>query len=459
MYIKESFVNNWTDAAFVYHLFPLGALGAPRTNPGGPPVPRIRDLESWLEPAERIGANTLLLGPFWESGSHGYDTHDYSTLDRRLGSNDDLARALKSWKARGFRLVFDAVLNHCGRGFAPFVDLIARGRESPYRDWFAGVDFQRSSPFGDPFSYEGWAGHFSLVKYNLRNPEVRQFLLEVVGMWIDRYDLDGLRLDAADVMDRDFLRELSAFCKAKKPEFWLMGEVVHGDYNQWAPGAGLDAATNYELFKGLWSSHNDANYFELAWTLNRQFGPGGLYRGRRHLTFGDNHDVDRIASTLADPALLYPHAILSASVPGVPAVYYGSEAGQPGRRTAHSDESLRPALVPGAIDALPHQTLRQLWSRLAQFRRQEPALRSGDYQQALVTHGQLGFWRLPAPEGRPVLVVVNSEAKAAGWTVTLPPNFPESWTDLLCPEDHFESRAGVLEGSVWPRWGRILVPN
>ena len=452
-------MSTWTEDAFVYHLFPLGALGAPRTNPGGSPVPRIDNLEAWQGPAERIGANTLLLGPFWESGSHGYDTHDYLTLDRRLGTNEDLAKALKAWKSRGFRLVFDAVFNHCGRGFAPFADLTVHGPESRYRDWFAGVDFQKTSPLGDPFSYEGWAGHFSLVKYNLRNPEVRAFLLNIVGQWIDRYDLDGVRLDAADVMDHDFLKELSAFCKAKKPDFWLMGEVVHGDYNQWAPGAGLDAVTNYELFKGLWSSHNDENYFELAWTLNRQFGPEGLYRGRQHLTFGDNHDVDRIASTLSDPAWLYTHAILSATVPGIPVVYYGSEAGQPGRRTAHSDESLRPALTPEDIDTLPQQSLRQLWAQLAQFRRQEPALRSGDYRQALVTLKQLGFWRLPAPEGRPVLILVNSETEPAPWTVALPGNFPGRWTDLLHPEDHFEVRNQQLGGLVWPRWGRVLVPN
>ena len=160
-------VPTWVDQAFLYHLFPLGALGAPRINPGTEPVPRIRDLVGWIDPAEQIGANTLLLGPLWESKSHGYDTHDYLTLDRRLGTNDDLAAALAAWKARGFRIVFDGVFNHSGRGFGPFLDLIARGRASRYADWFAGVNFDHLNSLGDPFSYEGWAGHLSLVKYNL----------------------------------------------------------------------------------------------------------------------------------------------------------------------------------------------------------------------------------------------------------------------------------------------------
>jgi len=450
-------MKTWANDAFFYHLFPLGALGAPWTNPGGDPVPRIRELAGWMEPASTVGANALLLGPLWESGSHGYDTHDYTTLDRRLGTNQDLKSALVAWKARGFRLVFDGVFHHCGRGFGPFADLVAQGRNSRYADWFAGVDFHGTSPYGDPFSYQGWNGHLNLVKFNLSHPGVKDHLLGAVGEWIDQYDIDGLRLDAADVMDVSFLRELSAYCRSRKPDFWLMGEVVHGDYNHWAPGAGLDAVTNYELFKGLWSSHNDSNYFEVAWTLNRQFGPQGIYRGRRFATFGDNHDVDRLASTLADPAFLYPHAVLSATVPGIPMLYYGTEAGIEGRKN-QGDEPLRPAVHPRNLDALPHQGLRRLWSRLAAVRRQEPSLREGDYLQALVTHEQFGFWRI-SDTHRPVLVVVNSSKETAQWSAPLPATLPRGrWIDLLNPEEFLDVSADRIEGNVWPRWGRLLVP-
>lgn len=452
-------MGSWIDHAFFYHLYPLGALGAPWTNPGGDPVSRISTLADWIGPASRIGANALLLGPLWESGTHGYDTHDYSTLDRRLGTNADLKVALAAWKHQGFHLVFDGVFNHCGRGFGPFTDLVARRTESAYADWFAGVDFTGRSPYGDPFTYEGWNGHLSLVKFNLRNPAVRTYILDAVGRWIDDYDLDGLRIDAADVVDMDFLRELAAFCKAKKPGFWLMGEVIHGDYNEWAPGAGLDSVTNYELFKGLWSSHNDGNYFEAAWTLNRQFGPEGLYRGRQLATFGDNHDVDRLASTLADAGHLYPHAILTATVPGVPSVYYGTEAGLEGKKTPTGDEPLRPALSPRDLDALPHQALRDLWSRLSRLRSQEASLRSGTYQQAAVSARQLAFWRLPTGQGRPVLVAVNSAAEPAPLSVNLPPGTSEgAWIDLLNPETKPEVVDGRLTVALWPRWGSILVP-
>ena len=147
--------KTWADEAFFYHLYPLGVCGAPWTNPEGPPVSRLRRLLDWIEPAARIGANAVLFGPLWESATHGYDTQNYRMLDRRLGTNEDLKEILAAWKARGFRVVFDGVFNHCGREFPPFVDLRNRGSDSPYRDWFAGVDFGKPSPFGDPFSYEG----------------------------------------------------------------------------------------------------------------------------------------------------------------------------------------------------------------------------------------------------------------------------------------------------------------
>jgi glycosidase len=438
-----------------YHLYPLGVTGAPWKNPGGEPVSRALELIGWIEPAARLGCDAVLFGPVWESGTHGYDTHDYRMPDRRLGTADDLKRTVAAWKARGFRVVLDGVFNHCGRGFAPFADLAARGRDSAYADWFAGVDFSQTSPFGDPFVYEGWNGHLSLVKFNLSNPGVREYLLTSVAGWMDDYGIDGLRLDAADVMDRDFQRALAAFCKAKRPDFWLMGEVIHGDYSQWAPGAGLDSVTNYELFKGLWSSHNDGNYFEAAWTLNRQFGPDGLYRTSRYVTFGDNHDVDRLASTLTRPDYLYPHAILQATAPGVPMIYYGSEAGLLGVKN-HNDEPLRPRLLPADIDALPQQPLRDLWARLAGLRRSEPSLSAGRYEQALVKSRHFAFWRLS--DARPVLVAVNSADTRVPISVPLPEGVPGGrWTDLLSGETF--AAAEVLETELWPCWGRVLAPG
>ena len=145
-------------------------------------------------------------------------------------------------------------------------------KELSYCDWFAGLNFGGSSPYGDPFWYEGWNGYYNLVKLNLKNWHVCDHLIEAVGYWMDEFQIDGIRFDAADCVDFDFFKRIRSFCKGKKPDFWLMGEIIHGDYKRWANPEMLDSVTNYECYKGISSSHNDKNYFEINYSINRQFG-------------------------------------------------------------------------------------------------------------------------------------------------------------------------------------------
>lgn len=450
-------MNTWAEKSHFYHIYPLALCGAPAHNDGtSAPVPRIKEMTGWADHAASLGCDALYLGPLWESVSHGYDTTDYTVPDRRLGSVEDLREVLAHWKSRGFRIVIDGVFHHCGREFAPFKDVREKGRDSAYRDWFDGLDFDSRSPFGDPFSYKGWSGHLNLVKFNLSNPELRAYLLACVEQWIDVYHIDGLRLDAADVVDKDFLRTLSAFCKARNPDFWLMGEVVHGDYRRWVPEAGLDSVTNYEVYKGLWSSFNDANFFEVAYSLNRQFGPGGIYADHRLYLFADNHDVNRIASQLAKSSHLFPLHILLYTMPGIPSLYYGSESGVGGRKTPHSDAPLRPHLSLDQVRGGGNQDLAKAIRRLADLRKKLPALTDGAFQEGAVASRQYAFWRLGTQD---VLTVVNSAPEGASLKVPLVHPCPAGtpWTDLLNPGETFRSYHGFLEVPLWPDWGRILV--
>src|SRR5207248_2637864 len=264
-----------------------------------------------------------------------------------------------------------------------------------YRDWFAGVDFGRRSPYGDPFGYEGWQGHFDLVKLNLRHPEVRAHLFGAVQSWVERFDIDGLRLDVADALDPGFLRDLAAFCRGLRPDLWLLGEAIHGDYRRLTGPGLLDSATNYECYKGLYSSHNDRNYFEIASSLNRQFGDGGLYRDLPLYNFADNHDVNRVASTLRNPAHLYPLYLLLFTIPGVPSVYAGSEWGIEGIRKAGDDRPLRPPFPSPAAAASrgTHPDLAVAVARFAALRHRSAALRRGSYRQLHVAPEQLAFAR------------------------------------------------------------------
>ncbi|MCB2187632.1 MAG: alpha-amylase [Deltaproteobacteria bacterium] len=446
----------WVQDALFYHLFPLGLCGAPRHNDfTAPPTPRLEALGPWLDQARDLGATALLLGPVWEATSHGYDTADFFQVDRRLGDNATLAWLAGEARQRGLKLVLDGVFHHVGRDFWAFRDVLDQGRNSRFVDWFY-LDFQRRSPLGDPFAYETWRGHGDLVKLNLANPEVRGHLWEAVATWLREYHLDGLRLDAADHLPLEFLRDLAAHCRRLKPEFWLLGEVVKGDYLPWLGEGGLDAVTNYEAYKGLYSSQVDGNYFEIAYTLRRQCGEYGLYGPANLYNFLDNHDVARLASRLGNPASLYPAHALLFTMPGIPSLYYGSEFGVPGEKAAEHDWPLRPALdLAGLAAAAPQPDLPRAVARLGRVRAELAALRHGDYQQVEVGPLHLIFLRR-TPEST-VLVAVNGGPQAIWRRVKLPGLGEGKLTDRLNQGESLAVRGGEVElGPLWPFWARVL---
>ena len=448
--------SSWTKDAIFYHIYPLGLCAAPERNDLTlPAVERLNTLTPWLNHIQSLGANAIYLGPVLQSSSHGYDTIDYYQVDRRLGDNQTLARFADALHKRGMRLVLDAVFNHVGRDFWAFQDILVHGEKSHYRDWFHNLRFGEKSPKGDPFQYESWDGHYSLVKLNLKNRDVRAHIFDAVAMWMDQFGIDGLRLDAADCIDLDFLQALHDFTKARRPDFWLIGEVVHGDYREWANPATLDSVTNYECYKGLYASLKDANYFEIAYGINRQFGDDGIYRGIPLYNFVDNHDVDRVASKLNDPGLLYPLYMLLFTMPGIPSIYYGSEWGITGVKARWTDAPLRPALdIKSMMHKAPQPDLSSVIQRLSKIRQASPALKSGTYRQIFVDHKQYAFLR--QLEEEKVLIILNSDVEKKELVLEVP------WRegvlkDQLNPGGPFSIHDGKVRLSIPPRWGRILL--
>ncbi|NNJ10918.1 alpha-amylase [Chloroflexales bacterium ZM16-3] len=449
-------MNHWSQDAVFYHIYPLGLCGAPRRNDfSEQPTPRLAELHAWIGHMRELGANALYLGPLFESTAHGYDTADYYHVDRRLGDSQTLADLSAALHAAGIRLILDGVFNHVGRDFWAFRDLRANGEGSPYRDWFVGVDFSRRSPCDDSFSYAGWNSNYDLVKLNLGNPAVREHLFGAVRMWFEQFGIDGLRLDVAEEIDPSFLRELAALCKGIRPDAWLMGEQVHGDYRSLTDGAHLDSATNYELYKGLYSSLNDANYFEVAYALKRQFGPGGIYRSLPLYNFADNHDVARVASLLRNPRHLYPLYALLLTAPGVPSIYYGSEWGIGGVK-AKDDWPLRPRLsLPEAAQSAPQPELSAAISRLTALRHATPALRQGDYTQLHVAAEQIAFARRLGEQ----IAIVALNASSAPSRLDLPVDLPDGTrlADALEPGREAVVRGGRISLEVPTCWARVLV--
>ncbi len=399
----------WYDEAVFYHIYPLGLLGAPKQNDYGEPQHRLVLLVPWLDHLQRLGVTALYIGPLFQSVGHGYETCDYRQVDSRLGTNDDLRDLVAAAHERGIRVVFDGVFNHVGRDFFAYRDLVERREESPYRDWFVNVDFGGNNSFDDGLSYETWGGYDLLVKLNQRNPAVRDYLLDTVRFWVSEFDVDGIRLDAADVLDFDFMHALRALANQIKPDFWLMGEVIHGEYSRWVNGDTLHAVTNYSLHKALYSGHNDHNYFEIAHTVKRNYDMGGdRVDGLRLYNFVDNHDVNRIWTKLADKRHFYPVHVLEYTLPGTPSIYYGSEFAIEGERTNYADDMLRPALTLSDFDASPWPAF---FARLGQVRHETPALSYGEYRELALTNRQYAFARL-LPGGS-VIVTVNNDDNPA----------------------------------------------
>ena len=388
----------WYENAVFYHIYPLGLTGAPRENDYGWPVHRLNGLVPWISHIRDLGCTALYIGPLFQSVGHGYETTDYRMVDSRLGTNEDLTDFVRKCHGAGIRVILDAVFNHTGRDFFAYRDLREHREYSRYRDWYCRVNFSGNNEFGDGFSCENWGGYDLLAKLNLRNPEVRDYHLETVRFWKEQFDIDGLRLDAADVLDFDFMRALRNMTR-EWPEFFLLGEVIHGDYVRWANGETLHAVTNYHLHKALYSGHNDRNFFEIAHTVRRQKDMG-LTNGGKLYNFVDNHDVERIASKLRNRQHLMPVSVLLYALPGIPSIYYGSEFGIQGKKERWSDESLRPYLD---LDELLRQgnPLLPVIRALGRVYGEEPALRYGEYRELILTNTAYAFAR------GDVLVTVN----------------------------------------------------
>ncbi len=447
---------HWIPSAFIYHFYPLGQTDAPRENHfSQPPEDRIAQLYPWLDHLQWLGVDTLFLGPILQSSSHGYDLADYFQIDRRLGTNQSFKTFATEVHRRGMRLILDAVFNHSGRDFFAFRDLQQNGQQSQYKDWYAGVRFDHSSPMGDHFDYQTWAGHYSLPKFNLANPSVREYLFQSVRFWIQEWGIDGLRLDAADHVRLDFWQELRHITTSIRPDFWLMGEVVHGQYQQWVDPQHLHSVTNYEAYKGLYSSLNDANYFEIAHTLQRHFSESGIYRDLMLYNFVDNHDVNRVASQLKNKHHLYPLYALLFSMPGIPSIYYGSEWGVTGQRSAHSDLALRPSLnLQHLIQHAPEANLPVTIQKLAHLRADSPALQTGSYRQAYVSAQQLAFWR--ESDKQKVLVVLNSASEVVTLSAIRIPDHLKL-KSVFENQSNFQLDQDQLAVSIPPHWVSIFV--
>lgn len=445
----------WYDESVFYHIYPLGLTGAPAQNDYGEVVHRLPTLLPWIDHIKEVGCNAIYIGPLFESVGHGYETTDYRTLDRRLGDNDDLKEFVRTCHEKGMRVIFDGVFNHTGRDFFAFKDLQKNRENSQYKDWYCNVNFGGNNEYNDGFSYDNWGGYNLLVKLNQWNPQVKDYIYDVIRFWVSEFDIDGIRLDAADVLDFDFMKGMRQVANEVKPDFWLMGEVIHGEYTRWVNPETLHSVTNYNLNKALWSGCNEHNFFEIAHTVKRLYDMGGChYRNLELYSFADNHDVERIASKIINKDHLSVIYTLMYTLPGIPSIYYGSEFGIEGKKEQGSDASLRPHLeLSDYTDAVADNPLTALIARLGSIHQAQKALCYGEYKELLLTNRQYAFSRYF--ENEDVITAVNNDEQET--TLHIPYQGPKTQFKGSLSDKDYTVQNGTIEITLDACGGDILI--
>ena len=414
-------MSDWAEHGIWWQVYPLGFVGAERSALSDAGIEhRLPRLEAWLGYAIDLGASGLALGPVFASETHGYDTIDHFRVDARLGDEADLIALFDAAHSRGLRVILDGVFNHVGRGHWAFRDAVEHGPTSRTADWFHLIWPDDWEPGMEPES-EDFEGHGQLVTLNHENPAVAEHVTLAMRYWLER-GADGWRLDAAYATPAEFFARVIPVVRAAHPDAYFVGEVIHGDYAAIVEDTGVDSVTQYELWKSIWSSLNDDNFFELEWTLRRH---NGWLDSFLPLTFVGNHDVTRLASRLSDERHLAHALVILLTVGGTPSIYYGDEQAFRGIKEEREggDDAIRPTFPDGPDDLAPEgwPTYR-LHQDLIGLRRRHAWLRHARTETVHVANQQFCY-RTSSDDGS-LLVALNlsddpADQPAPGATVVL----------------------------------------
>lgn len=396
----------WVEHAIFWQVYPLGFVGAD-IRPKNPveTVHRLGRMTPWLDYVVELGASGLLLGPIFASSSHGYDTTDHFLLDPRLGDAADFDAFIEAARSRGLRVVLDGVFNHVSREHPAFLDALAKGERSPHARWFRLSPERQGTSASD---YEVFEGHHQLVRLNHESPEVEDYVSSVMNHWLDR-GASGWRLDAAYAIPQSFWSRVLPRVRARHPDAYMVAEMIHGDYAAFVRETGVDAVTQYELWKAIWSSLNDRNLFELAWALDRH---NGFLESFIPQTFIGNHDVTRIASRLLEPKHLEHALVLLFTCGGTPSIYAGDEQAFRGIKEERvgGDDEIRPAFPDLPSGLAPYGwPVYRLHQQLIGFRRRHPWLHRAQTRAVHLGNTRLTYESVG--EGGRLMTALNLEGE------------------------------------------------
>ena len=406
--------TSWLDDCIMYQFYPLGLCGAPHENSwdwsntwnaATRPIRRIDRVLHWIAQLKKLNVNAVYFSPVLQSDTHGYNTRDFYTLDSRLGSNEDFAAVCNTLHENGIRILFDSLFNHVGRGFWAFRDIRNNMQKSRHIDWFAEIDFSRNTPCSDGFYYKSYEDNWDFPVLNLDNEEVIQHIFGAIRKWVDMFAIDGLRVGIADLMNQNFLQRLREFSSNMSAglggSLAILGEAYDSDScKEIVSEKKAHASTNSELHSAIVNSINTKNFFQLDFTLRRQFGTDGIYSHTTLMNFLDNHDITRIVQLLHDKDTLHIAWGLLFACPGIPLIYYGSEWGVHGSNDMNTHWGLRPSFE------------KPVWNELTDFiqkvslvRKKSPALRYGNFKTIFLTKSQCIFSRESC--GQTIFIALN----------------------------------------------------
>jgi glycosidase len=366
-----------------------------------------------LDYLKGLGITALYLNPIFDSGSaHGYDTHDYLKISPKFGTEEDLQELLNEAHRRGMRVILDFVPNHTGLGFWAFQDVVKNGEDSPYWDWY----FIHKWPFtpGDPAAYEAWWGVGSLPKLNTGNPEVKKYLLKVVSHWLN-FGADGWRVDVPNELTdaKDFFNEMRQLAKMEKPDAYLIAEIWQLDPS-WVQGDQFDSLMNYALGRDILFNFTKGsiNGESALANLSRYFAAYGENVTAMGFNLVSSHDTGRILTDLGGgnfgdlptPKAVERLKLLSTlfyTLPGAPVIFQGDEQGILGEKEFY--DSHRYPIQWDTAD----ETLISHYKKIAQLRREIPALTSSVIRVYYGTDNLLSFFKGEQGSGEALIVANN----------------------------------------------------
>ncbi|MEF2966384.1 alpha-glycosidase [Paenibacillus sp. M1] len=442
-------VPEWVKDTVFYQIFPERfANGDPGNDPegvlpwGGKPERDnffggdLQGVIDHLDHLSELGVTGIYFTPVFEATTnHKYDTADYMKIDPHFGDIDTVKRLVKACHDRGIRVLFDAVFNHSGKTFAPFVDVMEKGEASRYKDWFSVRQFPLEVKDGVP-SYDTFAFEPLMPKLNTDNPEVKEYLLNVAEFWIKEVGIDGWRLDVADEVDHRFWREFRNTVKTANPDAYILGEIWH-ESSPWLQGDQFDAVMNYPFTDAVldYVVHGKLDAKGFADVIGKQLARYPQQASEVAFNLLDSHDTPRLLTLCeGDKRKMKLAALFQFTYGGTPCIYYGDEIGLDGE------------LDPGCRKCMEwdrdkqDQDLFAFYRKLIAVRKELAPLRTGSISFLIAEEGgsKLAYERKLGRDS--VLVLLNNYDASQTLEV---PAAGQAWRDAMGGQA-YETEGGKL---------------